>query len=295
MARNKPYQIPIAKPFLRWAGGKTQLLPELFKMLPSDHDKRCYFEPFLGGGALFFALRPTHAVLADKNDSLCNCYLHVKRSLPNVIRELASLRDRHIQDAETSYYAARDRYNELLTSPDSAFTTHGSETAALLIYLNKTGYNGLYRVNRAGQYNVPAGRHAKPTVLQADILATASGALQNATIMPVSFAIASQDIGDGDFVYCDPPYLPAVRGGHTNFTQGGFDELSHEALASSVRGMVDRGAKVLVSNSDSPFVRELYRGFKIREVRARRSINSNKAKRGKVKELIIAAGYRPRE
>jgi DNA adenine methylase len=263
------------KPFLKWAGGKTQLLPDLVRLAPPTY--RRYHENFLGGGALFFALQPDRAVLCDINYKLINAYRCLKENPLSVIDILTMMRDQH---CESFYYAVRSEFNnDYLGTPVDA---------ARFIYLNKTGYNGLYRENQKGGFNNPFGKYKNPSIFDLHDLIGASVALQSASIDAQNFLSDSRPKAD-DFVYLDPPYDPIKKGSFTSYSKSSFGKKEQKKLAARSRILADRGVKIMVSNSDTPFIRDLYQGFNIHEVLARRSINSNGADRGAVKELIITS------
>lgn len=268
-----------ARPFLKWVGGKRNLLDALRTRLPSDLATRRYIEPFVGGGALFFELRPSGGLLADANRDLIETYRIVRDAPELLVSHLEQLDHLHSIDA---FYAARDRYNTRLGGPGPI------ERAALFIYLNKTCFNGLYRVNRQGHFNASAGRYAKPTIVDAPRLHGASAALQRAELRHTSFE-ALLDFGQrNDFVYLDPPYAPiAATSSFTGYDSAGFS-LRHQELLHSVFAELDaRGAKLLLSNSDTQWVRDRYRRFHVETVHAPRAINCAAKQRGAVPELLI--------
>ena len=268
---------PSAKPFLKWAGGKTVLLPEILQRLPQKI--RTYYEPFFGGGAVFFALaaegRFKRAVLNDRNEELmCTCA--TLRDFPDkVIRAL----DQHVYD-EMHYYNVRAQDPGKLTLPSHA---------ARFIFLNRTCFNGLYRVNRKGEFNVPFGRYTNPTICNEPALRLASAALEGAVISACDFELAVITAGKRDAVYFDPPYVPVSKTANfTAYSKGGFGEAEHVRLRDCFALLDKQGVHVLLSNSDTPFVRKLYKGFKIEKVRAPRRVNSKGDKRGDVSELLIS-------
>jgi DNA adenine methylase len=262
-----------ARPFLKWAGGKGQLLEQFGPLLPQN--RRRYFEPFLGGASLFFALTPQGgASLSDVNAELVDCYRAVRDDVEGVIEALKD----HRYDPE-HYYAVR--------SHDPA-TMALAQRAARTIYLNKTGYNGLYRVNRSGKFNVPIGRYRNPSFCDPANLRACSDALGGVSLGVRDFSAVLQDAGAGDFVYFDPPYVPASRtADFTSYAPGGFGLEDQERLASVFDDLAARGVYVMLSNSDTAFVRELYAGFRIDLVSAARSINSKGVRRGKVSEVVV--------
>jgi len=272
--RSKPGRALIARarPFVKWAGGKRRLLEQYTPYLPASF--RNYFEPFLGGGALFFHLRPKRAVLADLNAELINCYQVVKEHPEELIEQL-----RKHKATERYFYKMRE------SDPDRLSNL---ERASRFIYLNKTCYNGLYRVNSKGQFNVPFGRYKNPVICDEEAIRGASGTLKQAQLKVSSFEKTVQQARGGDFIYFDPPYVPlSSTSSFTSYTADSFDEQKQASLAETVRTLDTRKCLVMVSNSDTKFVRELYRGFHIETVRCTRSINSIGTGRSAIAELII--------
>lgn len=267
-----------AAPILKWAGGKRQLLPEITKHVPMKFNR--YFEPFFGGGALFFHLEAegfmpfARAQINDANESLMRCYRAVRDDVDGVIRNL-----RPLKYDEKFYYAVRAKF------PSGTDV----QRAAQLIYLNRTCFNGLYRVNRTGQFNVPFGRYTNPTICDVDGLRAASRALKTADLGSVDFGLAVGAARKGDFGYFDPPYWPASGSADfTSYTKSAFGPAEQERLRDIALVLKRRGVTVLLSNADVPPIRKLYaKGFELRKVLARRNINSAKAKRGNVGELLI--------
>lgn len=262
-----------ASPFVKWAGGKGQLLPHLRPLFPPQFPR--YFEPFLGGGAVYFFLQPPHAVLGDSNRDLVETYQAVRDGVEALIADL----DRHAW--------SRDYYYDLRAADMS--TLSAVERASRFIYLNKTGYNGLYRVNRQGQFNVPFGRYKqKPRIYDEEILRSDSRLLQGADLLCQDFELTMAQAGPGDFIYLDPPYDPlSATANFTGYTAESFGRSEQERLASAIRSAHQRGCLVLLNNSDTPFVRDLYRDFETRAVAATRAINSDPAKRKGAVELIV--------
>lgn len=267
---------PNCRPFLKWAGGKGQLLGQLSKRVPQSYNR--YLEPFLGGGALYFSLQPKTAYLSDLNKELVNCFEVVRSELPALIEELK----RYRYDREM-YYAVRALDREPGYQERSAV-----ERAARLIFLNKTCFNGLYRVNSKGHFNVPFGAYKDPTILDVTNLTACSAALQSAIITSGTFEDVVDVAQAGDFVYFDPPYAPVTEtSDFTQYVSGGFDESSQELLLLVCLKLHQKGVKWMVSNSNSAIIQELYRGFKVETVEASRSINSRADKRGPILELVI--------
>ena len=270
---------PTAAPIIKWVGGKTKLLSELTARLPERFGR--YFEPFAGGAALFFRVAPERAVLSDLNADLIGMYRAVAHDVNSVIECLRRHRDQH---SEAHYYELRERWNQQRPSWNAA------ERAAAFIYLNKTCFNGLWRVNRAGDFNVPIGRYTDPPICVPEALKAASDVLARADLQCGDYRKAVATAARGDFVYFDPPYDPvAPTANFTSYTANAFGPDQQRELAEATRMLVARGCRVMLSNSDTPFIRSLYKGFTIDRVKCPRAINSNAAKRGDVDELIITA------
>ena len=267
----------IPAPFLKWAGGKRQLLAHIEALLPERIDT--YFEPFLGGAAVFFRLaavkRFRRAVLADANPELVNCYNAIKRDVDGVIAKLRRYRN----DSE-QYYRVRER--------DPA-TLSPTARAARLIYLNRCGYNGLYRVNSSGQFNVPFGRYRDPVICDEPRLRAAAVALKHATIICRDFASTLKRVGPNDFAYLDPPYVPlSATSSFTAYAARNFGSADQQRLADVLRSFAARRVPALLSNSDCQTTRDLYRGFDpILSVPVRRAINSVGHGRGPVDEILV--------
>jgi DNA adenine methylase len=263
---------PKSRPFLKWAGGKGQLLEQLRPLLPTRF--RRYLEPFAGGAALFFSLKPKNAVLADINAELIDCYRATRDDVEGVIEALGAHR-----------YAAEDYYR--VRAVDGA-TLPLAERAARTIYLNKTGYNGLYRVNRAGKFNVPMGRYSNPLFCDAENLHACCKALQGVDLRVADFEDVASRAKTGDFVYFDPPYVPVSDSADfTSYVPGGFGADQQRRLATVFGRLARRGVHAMLSNSDTPTVRELYRDFSIHRVLAARYINSRGTRRGKIGEVVV--------
>lgn len=266
-----------ARPLVKWAGGKRSLIRQLQRFVPPRLGT--YYEPFLGGAAFFFALAPTPAVIGDSNADLIALYEAV-RDYPEAVIEALDRVQPRVLEADF-YYRVRAQVAEALEPP---------ARAARFIYLNKTCYNGLYRVNRAGQFNVPFGRYARPPALYArDNLLSASRLLAAAELRCSDFEATLSAARAGDFVYLDPPYAPLTRTANfTRYTVESFEDGEQRRLARCVRDLDARGCLVLLSNSDTPAIRALYRGFRMEVVHAPRNINSDATARGRIPELAIA-------
>jgi DNA adenine methylase len=270
-----------AAPIIKWVGGKTKLLPELIARMPERFGR--YFEPFAGGAAMFFRVAPERAVLADSNADLIGLYTTVARDVGAVIKRLEYHRAHH---SESHYYGVRTKWN------DRELPWSTADRAATFIYLNKTCFNGLWRVNRAGAFNVPIGRYVDPPICVPDALRAANRLLAKATLRCADYRTATADAAKGDFLYFDPPYDPVTpTASFTSYTADMFGPDQQKELAETARMLVARGCRVMLSNSDTPFIRTLYKGFKIDRVKCARAINSNASKRGDVDEVIVVGGY----
>ena len=264
---------PRGRPFIKWVGGKRQLLPELMRYVPGQFNN--YFEPFVGGGALFFELRPKTAVLADANKRLIRTYIGVRDSVEEVISML-----REYPHDERFFYDLREKNVDSGTD---------AEMAAWFIYLNKIGFNGLYRVNRQNRFNVPFGRHRNPNICDAPTLRACSAALAGTELRVSDFEAVVEKAEAGDLVYFDPPYVPlSVTSSFTLYTSDGFGAEAQIRLRDVALRLKQRGVHVLLSNSSAGFVRDLYQAdFQATEVSATRLVNSNGARRGAITELVI--------
>lgn len=267
------------KPFLKWAGGKTQLLPELLKHVPTDFET--YYEPFLGGGALLFELQPKRAVIADINWELVNVYEELKSNPTKVTGYIDSFPIK-----KEFFYKLRelDRVRGWDHNFDWAWR------AARMMYLNKTCYNGLWRVNKKGENNTPWGYYSNPTIYELDNIHAVSSYL-NTSDVDISSADFQNTLSNpttNDFVYLDPPYdILNDTSNFTGYSAGGFSKGNHEILKQCVDSLTKRNVKVLQSNADTPFIRDLYADYHIVEVQAKRSINSKGNRRGSITELLI--------
>jgi DNA adenine methylase len=265
-------------PFLKFVGGKRKLVPEIRARLPSNFADRRYIEPFVGGGAVFFALQPKNALLADVNQDLIHCYAAVRDHVDELVRQLKVLEDAH---GTLSYYSIREWYN---TGQQGDFI----QRAAWFIYLNKTCFNGVHRVNRKGEFNVPIGRYTNPSIVNEEGLRAASKALQGVDLLHSSFEALIDEARAGDFVYLDPPYVPVSSSANfTSYAQGGFSEADQRKLAEVFSELDARGCKLMLSNSDTPLIRKLYSTYACDMVLMSRSINSDSSSRGHVKEVLI--------
>ncbi|MEH2284904.1 MAG: DNA adenine methylase [Nostoc sp.] len=263
------------RPFLKWAGGKNRLIQQYIPYFPKSYKN--YYEPFLGGGAVFFYLQPSAATLTDINAELINTYCCVRDHVEDLISLLKEHKIRHDKDY---YYSVRN--NSIGTD---------IEKAARLIYLNKTCFNGLYRVNSQGKFNVPLGRYENPNICSEVLLRTASEALSTSKIKQTDFAdVLNYATSSDDFIYFDPPYYPVSETSYfTAYSRYRFAEEQQVQLKDVFEKLADRGVKVMLSNSDCEFIRNLYRSFNIYTISASRAINSNAKKRGKITELLVTS------
>ncbi|GAX34549.1 DNA adenine methylase [Nodularia sp. NIES-3585] len=265
------------RPFLKWAGGKSRLISQYIPYFPKQY--KTYYEPFLGGGAIFFYLHPPAAILTDINAELITTY----RCVRDRVEELIGLLQKHQK------WHNKDYYYDVRASPGGS----DLEKAARLIYLNKTCFNGLYRVNSQGKFNVPLGRYKNPNICPENILRAASAALATAEIKQADFTnILKYATSSDDFVFLDPPYHPISNTSYfTGYNGNSFIEKDQERLRDTCAELASRGVKVMVCNSDCELVRKLYSqiNFKIYPIAASRSINCNIKNRGMINELLITS------
>lgn len=270
-----------AKPFLKWAGGKQKLLAQYDAYFPMNFDR--YFEPFVGGGAVFFHLWSTGRLfekvfLFDHNEELVNAYQAVRDKLEELVGFLTIHRKRHSKEY---YYQVRDLDRQNVNLGDV-------ERAARTIYLNKTCYNGLYRVNGKGEFNVPMGSYKNPKILYDNVLRSANAALQEVCVEVKDFRDIVHYAQAGDFLYFDPPYDPVSKtASFTNYTAAGFGDEDQRDLAHIFALLAEKGCLCMLSNSYTPFVLDLYRKFRIETVKANRAINSNPNGRGDIQEVVV--------
>jgi DNA adenine methylase len=264
-------------PFVKWAGGKRQLIPQMAKYFPKEYNK--YIEPFIGGGAIFFHLLPEISIISDNNPDLINCYKVIKEDVENLIRSLRKHR------YEKNYYYEIRAFDR---DPEKFAALSDVEKASRSIFLNKTGYNGLYRVNSKGFFNVPFGRHKNPKICDDVNLRSVSQALRNVEIHLGSFEICLDFAKQDDFVYLDPPYHPLSDTAlFTSYTKSSFDKASQKKLFEVFKELDKRGCYVMLSNSYSEFILDLYKDYQIIILKAKRNINSNSLKRGLINEVLI--------
>ena len=288
------------KPFVKWVGGKGQLIEEIEKMLPSDGEKVLtkYAEPMVGGGALLFNVLSRYQFdelyISDINPELINAYIAIKQNVEALIKRLNEMQMTFLPLDENGrkyyYYNVRDKFNTVKLSDSTS-----AEKAAYFIFLNKTCFNGLYRVNRKGLFNVPMGSYKNPTICDADNLRNIHEALQNVTIVCGDYSQSQSFIDSETFVYLDPPYRPiSETSAFTSYNSDAFDDNEQIRLAKFIDEINAAGAKIVLSNSDPKNVNEednffdnLYKNYKINRVEASRAINSKGDKRGKINELLI--------
>jgi len=272
----------VISPLIKWAGGKRQLLPTLTSQLPPEWNT--YFEPFLGGGALLVHLqnegRVTKAVVSDLNRELINLYRVVKKKPETLIESLNSAR---FENNEGTFRQLKSEFNELIGCQGN-----NTERAALLIYLNKHGYNGLWRVNRKGKFNVPFGHHPKRSLPHEALIRSFSSMLRNVTIMNVDFEKTVKRAKKGDFVYFDPPYHPISKTARfTDYNSSGFTFEDQVRLSELFRTLSKKGVMVMLSNSKVPAIEELYQDYTVRTISAKRFINCDGNRRTGTSEIIV--------
>ena len=265
-----------AYPIVKWVGGKRQLMFELLKNMPVSCNR--YFEPFIGGGALFFELQPDNAYISDMNEELINLYQVVRDNVDELITDLQK------HDISKEYFMEIrniDRTEEYENWSDV-------QKASRFIYLNRTCFNGMYRVNSKGEFNVPFGHYKNPRILDENNLINCSNLLQRTEIKHADFSEILKKVKKGDFVYFDPPYVPlSETSSFTSYTKDGFDMDMQLSLRDVCDELDSMGVKFLLSNSDTQFVNELYENYNIKKVFASRQINANADGRGKITEVLV--------
>lgn len=268
------------KPFTKWTGGKRQLLPVLKQNMPADFGR--YFEPFIGGGALFFDLLPEKAVINDANGQLVQAYEQIRDN----VDELLGLLEIHQENNTKEYYydlRSMDRDGRLEKMSET-------EEAARLLYMLRVDFNGLYRVNSKNQFNVPYGRYKNPKIVDNELLHTISKYLNNNTIkiLNTDFEKAVERAEAGDFVYFDPPYVPLTETrSFTSYTQNGFTQEDQIRLRDTFAKLADKGVKCLLSNSDTEIVRDLYQGFDIQKIDSIHMIGAKATSRKQISEVLV--------
>lgn len=279
----KPYKL---KPFTKWTGGKRQLLSEIKSRMPEVYNN--YFEPFVGGGALFFELTPQTAFINDFNTELINCYQQIKDDPTQLIKLLKVHQENNSKDyyLELRSVDRDERINQMSLI----------ERAARIIYMLRVDFNGLYRVNSKNQFNVPYGKYKSPKILDKNLILAISDYLNknNITILSGDFEDAVEQVQKGDFVYFDPPYIPISQTStFTSYTNEGFSYNEQVRLRNTFERLSKKGAYVMLSNSSSPLVEELYQDFYIHKVEATRTNGAKSSSRGKIKEIIVT-NYEPK-
>lgn len=286
------------KPFVKWAGGKSQLLNEIREKYPATIEKYC--EPFVGGGAILLDVlanfQPKEVLINDINAELVNTYAQIKNNVDELIEMLFEMQEsfwaKNETDRKVMYLAKRERFNDLKVNGDEQINL---EKAALFIFLNKTCFNGLYRVNRKGLFNVPMGAYKNPPICDAENLRQISGLLKNVQIKCGNYSECAEFIDENTFVYIDPPYRPlTATASFTSYSENEFGDKQQIELGKFIDAISTKGAKVVASNSDPKnsdeadnFFDELYSSYTILRVSAKRMINSKATGRGSVNELLI--------
>lgn len=274
MAKNR-----LVAPVVKWVGGKRQLLDEITPRLPKRITSYC--EPFLGGGAVLFAVQPSKAIVNDLNEDLIAVYEVIRDDVDLLIEDLK----KHENDAEY-FYAMRDkdRDKEIYQSMSKV------ERASRLIYLNKTCFNGLFRVNSSGEFNSPFGHYKNPNIVNEPVLRAVNKyfSTNNISFCNEDFAVTLERVGKGGFVYLDPPYDPVSdTASFTGYNKGGFDRSEQMRLKQCCDELTKRGVKFLLSNSATAFIKDLYKDYDISVVQAKRAINADASKRGAIEEVLI--------
>lgn len=268
------------QPFTKWTGGKRQLLPVIKSLMPDDYNN--YFEPFIGGGAVFFDLIPKKATINDFNSELINCYHQIKDNPEKLIELLTE----HQKKNSKEYYLelrSADRDGRINDMTDT-------ERAARIMYMLRVDFNGLYRVNSKNQFNVPYGRYKNPKIVDSELILSISSYLNNNDIRILNgdFEEAIKNVQAGDFVYFNPPYIPlSETSAFTSYTHEGFSYEEQVRLRNVFKRLNEKGAYVMLSNSSSPLVEELYEGFNIHKVNATRTNGAKASSRGKIAEIIV--------
>ncbi|MEO8513763.1 MAG: DNA adenine methylase [Ignavibacteria bacterium] len=296
-----------AKPFIKWAGGKTQLLPVFQNFYPKELKLGIienYFEPFLGGASVFFDVVQKYGIknsyLSDNNFDIFLIYKVIQRNVDVLIDELSQLKRKYLKLTETKreefYYQLRENYNvDKAKIKTKKFEDNWITRAGQMIFLNKTCFNGLYRLNKSGDFNVPFGKYTNPGIYDESNLRNVAEILQSSNIVYGDFEYLQNKVNEKSFVYFDPPYRPISSTSTFNsYSKDGFNDNDQRRLAACFKGLSFKGAKLMLSNSDpknhnekDEFFDDLYKGFNINRIDATRMINSNSEKRGKIKELLI--------
>lgn len=292
----------IVRPFVKWAGGKASLIPQITKYYPEALKMGCinkYVEPFVGGGAILLDVLQKYeikkAYAYDTNQDLVNAYNVIKTNVDDLIKKLKKYEDEYIgldmESRKEYYYDVRSEYNSSEIKTGKLSVKRASE----FIFLNRTCFNGLYRVNQSGDFNVPMGKYKNPTICDEENLRSLSELLQNVEIIYGDYQDTLELVDDNTFVYFDPPYRPLnITSGFTSYTKEDFNDEDQKQLASYYKKLDSMDAKLMLSNSnpknvneEDTFFDDIYQGFNINELQANRMINSNATKRGKISELLI--------
>jgi len=280
---NDSKKVRYAKPFVKWVGGKGRLVPELCKHFPEKYND--YYEPFLGGGAVFFSLNPKKAFINDLNTVLISCYVYIKNDVQRVINALKMLETEYLslqslEDKRILFLDKRAEFNELAND--------SFNKSVLLIFLNKTCFNGMYRENSKGLFNVPFGKHVRPTICDDVNLHAVALILKRVAISQTSYESLTKKAKRCDFIYFDPPYHPLnATSSFTSYQAGGFTADDQKNLRDEFKRLSDIGCRVMLSNSDTPLIIELYKEFNVKKIHAARAINSKGDGRGKILEVLI--------
>ncbi|MBS4913229.1 MAG: Dam family site-specific DNA-(adenine-N6)-methyltransferase [Veillonella sp.] len=270
-------------PFVKWAGGKRQLLDKILERLP--HSYNSYYEPFIGGGAVLFELQPQKAIINDINKALINTYRIIESSPNEFIQSVQKLDSNILEDGKEYYYALRDHYNDKLMKSEFDI-----ELAALFVFINKHCFNGLYRVNGKGLFNVPY-NNSKRSSIDIESILLVSNFLKNVTILQGDFEDACSNAKKDDFIFFDSPYAPLNPTSFESYTKEGFDIESHTRLAKLFDKLTAKGCYCMLTNHNTQFINELYgnKGYKIDVISVKRSINSDSSKR--TGEEVIICNY----
>jgi DNA adenine methylase len=273
-----------AKPFLKWAGGKSRVTKEISSFFPTNFIR--YYEPFLGSAALYFAVSPREGRLNDLNKALIDTYIVVRDNVESLITELTKIQDEYYSC--TSNERKKKYYLELRAEFNSILVSLSTRKSALFIFLNKTGFNGMYRENKSGQYNIPFGKHDRPLICDQANLYAVSGDLKKISLTSTSYQSAIRDAMPKDLVYLDPPYYPLnPTSNFTEYQAGGFTIKDQIELRDAFRELDRKGCYVVMSNSSCKEIDDLYSGYNIARIRVSRAINSKANKRGKIDEVVI--------
>lgn len=272
-----------AKPFLKWVGGKGQLLKQFDSIFPKDFSGT-YYEPFVGGGAVLFHLHPQKAVINDINTTLVETYRNIQTNSSKVIKELKKLQEeldkKTVEERKEFYYSIRNKYNKL--------ENKDFKKSIYFLFFNKTAFNGVYRENSKGGFNVPIGAYKNPKILDENNILIVARSLRDITILNSSYKTAVKKAKKGDFVYFDPPYHPLSKtSSFTTYSKDNFSEKDQTELRDLFVELDKKGVLVMLSNSNTDFIKKLYKGYKQIPVSATRMVNSNSAKRGSIQEIVV--------